>query len=415
MQSKAFQNCAILSRIRRHDEGNLTIELWLLGIGIALGLSLFANRVANKMGVPVLILFLVAGMLAGSDGPGGVWFSNAHLTEHIGVVALAFILFAGGMDLNWKEARPHSVKAVLLATVGVIVTGLVVGFAAVRWLGFSRPEGFLLGAIIASTDASVVFTALRKGGFRLKSDLRSMLEMESGANDPTAIFLTIALVSLLSGEFQGWGPAVVSFVWQMAMGAFGGWAGGRIGGFAMRRLRLDFEGMYQWVSITVVLLTFGVVALMGGNGFLAVYVAGVAFGNGNFRQQQDLQRFHDGVSWLMQVVLFIVLGLLVFPRQLPPVIWAGCVIAGTLMFIARPLAVFATLTPFRVPFKEQVFVAWCGLRGAVPIVLATYPLLADITRAHEIFHMVFFVVIISALFQGTTILALAKRFGLMDS
>ena len=191
--------------------------------------------------------------------------------------------------------------------------------------------------------------------------------------------------------------------------------GGRIGGFAMRRLKLDFEGMYQWVSITVVLLMFGIVELLGGNGFLAVYVAGVAFGNGNFRQQKDLQRFHEGVSWMMQVILFIVLGLLVFPKQLPPVIWAGLVVAGTLMFIARPLAVFATLTPFRVPFRVQVFVSWCGLRGAVPIVLATYPLLAEIPRAHEIFHLVFFVVLISALFQGTTILALAKRFALMES
>jgi len=393
----------------------LKIELWLLLVGLALALSLLANRVATKLGVPVLILFLVAGMLMGSDGPGGIWFSNAHFTEHLGVVALAFILFSGGMDLNWRDARPHAPKALLLATVGVIATALVVGFAAVKWLGFSRPEGFLLGAIIASTDASVVLTALGKGGHRLKTDLRSMLEMESGANDPTAIFLTIALVSLLSGEFQGWGPALVSFVWQMTMGAFGGWVGGRIGGFAMRRLKLDFEGMYQWVSITVVLLTFGMVELLGGNGFLAVYVAGVAFGNGNFRQQKDLQRFHEGVSWMMQVILFIVLGLLVFPKQLPPVIWAGLVVAGTLMFIARPLAVFATLTPFRVPFREQVFVSWCGLRGAVPIVLATYPLLAEIPRAHEIFHLVFFVVLISALFQGTTILALAKRFGLMES
>jgi len=238
--------------------------------------------------------------------------------------------------------------------------------------------------------------------------------MESGANDPTAIFLTIALVSLLSGDFQGWGQASLSFVWQMAMGAFGGWVGGRIGGFAMRRLRLDFEGMYQWVSITVVLLTFGLISLLGGNGFLAVYIAGVTFGNGSFRQQKDLQRFHEGVSWMMQVILFVVLGLLVFPRQLPPVIWAGLVVAGTLMFIARPLAVLATLTPFRVPLKEQVFVAWCGLRGAVPIVLATYPLLADIPRAHEIFHLVFFVVLISALLQGTTILTMARRFGLME-
>ncbi|MBS1706728.1 MAG: potassium/proton antiporter [Armatimonadetes bacterium] len=390
------------------------LEAWLVGLGIMLIFSIVGSKLASTLNIPVLLFFLAIGMAVGSDGPGGVWFSDTHLAKDFGALALAFILFSGGMDLDWKASAPYVWKAGTLSSAGVVISTGVVALAAWKFLGYTPTQGILLGAIISSTDAAAVFSSLSRGKRKLRKDLTSILEMESGSNDPMAIFVTISVVFLLAGNSTSVWGALGSFVWQMFSGALGGWALGRLGVFAMRKLRLDYEGMFHGLSLALVMLAFGGISMIGGNGFLAVYVAGVVFGNGEFRQRKGLRRFHDGVAWLMQIFMFIVLGLLVFPHQMAGLIWQGVAISAVLMLVARPLAVFLSLSPFRVPLKEQVFVSWAGLRGAVPIVLATYPFLEKLPRANEYFHLVFFVVIFSVLLQGTTIGALAQALGLYE-
>lgn len=390
------------------------IETGLLVIGAILVLSIAGAKVTSKLGIPVLLFFVAIGMIGGSDGPGNIWFSDANLAKNIGTIALAFILFAGGMELEWGSAKPHMWKALSLSTVGVLLTAGIVGAAAFYVLKLPILEGLLLGSIIASTDAAAVFATLSRGEAKLRHSMRDMLEMESGSNDPIAIFLTIFLIQAVQGHSVGIAAGMLHFAWEMLLGAFGGWVVGRLGVIAMRKLHLDHEGMFHVVSIAVLLISFGGVAALKGNGFLAVYIAGVTLGNGQFRQRRGLRRFHDGIAWLMQIMLFVTLGLLVFPSQLVHVIGAGTFISFILMFLARPIAVHLSLMPFRVPIREQAFIAWCGLRGAVPIVLATYPLIEGLPRAKEYFNIVFYVVLFSAMLQGTTIPFVAKRLNLYE-
>jgi potassium/hydrogen antiporter len=387
----------------------MNIEAWLLAIGIVLVLSIIASKLSSKLGIPVLLFFLAIGMFAGSDGPGGYWFSDAHLAQNIGIVALVFILFAGGMELDWKSAKPFVKQAATLATIGVVVTASIVALATWFWLGYSPLESLLIGSIVASTDAAAVFSTLARGGLQLSNKAKNILEMESGSNDPIAIFLTIVFVSILSNQSVGIPERVALFFWEFGSGAIGGWLIGRVGVVAMRRLRISYEGMFHGMSIAVALISFAGIHLLHGNGFLAVYVAGVTFGNGQFRQRNGLRQFHDGIAWLMQIMLFVVLGLLVFPSQLPTVALSGLIVSGVLMFIARPIGVLLSLSPFRTSLEDQTAIAWCGLKGAVPIVLATYPLVQKLERAQEYFNIVFFVVILSALLQGTTIPFIVNR------
>lgn len=393
----------------------MSFESALLIVACILALGVLASKVASKLNLPVLLLFLVIGMVAGSDGPGGIWFSDARLAQQFGVVALIFILFSGGMDLEWSAAKRHLAPAVSLSTLGVIVTAGITAAASVMLLGFRWVEGFLLGAIVASTDAAAVFSTLSQGKLHVRPDLRRVLELESGSNDPTAIFLTLAAIAAIMQPATLNATLIASFIGQMLLGTLGGWALGRGGVLVMRKLRLDHQGLFHAVSLVIVLLSYSGVALAGGNGFLAVYVAGIAFGQGEFRQKKGLRRFHEGIAWLMQITMFVVLGLLVFPSQLPGVLVPGLILTAVLMLVARPLAVAVSLAPFKMPAREQVFVSWAGLRGAVPIVLATYPMLAGVERAQTIFNLVFFVVLFSALLQGPTLALLAERLGLMET
>ncbi len=390
----------------------MSFDVILLVISLLLGLSVVASKISSKLGVPVLLVFLAIGMLAGSDGPGGIWFTDAALAQQIGILALAFILFSGGMDTDWPLVRKGWGPAVVLATVGVLVSAGITGWIAHKVAGLSLLEGFLLGSIVASTDAAAVFATLRSRGISLSDDLRAIVELESGSNDPTAVFLTTGLVAIIGGVSLQAGPLVGSYFWQMSVGAAAGWGIGRLGVLAMRRLRLEFDALFHVASIVIVLFAYAGVAVVGGNGFLAAYVAGITFGQGQFRQRKGLRKFHEALAWLMQIAVFLGLGLLVFPGTLPSVAPTGILIALALMFVARPLAVFISLTPFRIPIREQILVAWMGLRGAVPIILATFPLLAGLSGSQEIFNIVFFVVILSAALQGTTLAPLAKALGL---
>jgi cell volume regulation protein A len=381
----------------------MTIELLLAGTALLLLLSVVASKASNRFGIPALVLFLAIGMLAGSDGPGGIYFDDARLAQSLGVVALALILFSGGMDSDWQIIRPVLGPGILLANVGVAVSTLLVGAFAALALGFTWVEGLLLGAIISSTDAAAVFAVLRSRGVNLVGRLEPVIELESGSNDPIAVFLTIALTGLLVDPQASVFRLVPMFVVQMALGALLGYVMGRVMTLTINRVHLVAEGLYAPLTVALALLTYGGTALLGGNGFLAVYIAGIVMGNRNFVHKRSLAQFHDGLAWLMQIAMFLTLGLLVFPSQIVPVVGAGLLVSTFLIFVARPVSVFAALAFSRFDAREKLMVAWVGLRGAVPIVLATYPLLAGTPKAGMIFNLIFFVVLTSVIIQGTTI------------
>lgn len=393
----------------------MIVEQILVGISLLLLASVFASRASGRLGVPALVAFLVLGMLAGSEGIGGIYFDDATTAQRLGVIALVFILFAGGLETDWTHIRRVARPAGALATVGVLITAVVVGLFAHVVAGLSVLEGLLLGSIISSTDAAAVFSILRSKGVRLRRDLGALLEVESGSNDPMAVFLTTMVLGLMTAPgASAWSP-VLSFVQQMTFGAAVGIAAGIATVRLLNRARLEYQGLYPVVTIAVVMLTYGATALIGGNGFLAVYVLGVVMARDNFVQRRTLVRFHDGIAWLMQIAMFITLGLLVFPSKLPSVAGVSLAVAAVLMLVARPAAVFITLAPVRMPWREKLLVSWVGLRGAVPIILATFPLVAGIPAAPVLFDIVFFIVFASVLLQGTTIAPVARRLGLDEA
>ncbi len=386
----------------------LTFELILIGASLLLLLGVLASKVSDRFGIPALVLFLLLGMLAGSDGPGGVQFEDAALAQSIGVVALAFILFSGGLDTDWTSIRPVLKEGVALSTVGVVLTAAITA-ACARWLlHLPLTVALLLGAIVSSTDAAAVFSILRSRSVSLKGLLRPLLELESGSNDPMAVFLTVGLVQVLSSSATSLADLVWMFCLQMSLGAVAGYVSGRMLLMLINRIRLGYEGLYTVVTLSWALFVYSTTLVIGGNGFLAVYVAGIVIGNHDFIHKRSLLRFHDGVAWLMQIVMFLTLGLLVFPSRLAPVALSALLLAGCLMFIARPLSVIICLAFSRLTWREKTLVSWVGLRGAVPIILATYPMLANIPQSDLIFNVVFFVVLTSALLQGYSVPLLAR-------
>jgi cell volume regulation protein A len=387
---------------------DVTIEQLLLGASVLLLLSVLSSTASGRLGVPALLLFLAIGMLAGSDGPGGIHFDNPFLAQSIGVVALVFILFAGGLDTDWAVVRSQFGRGVALSTVGVAITAGLIGLFATTVVGFSWLEGLLIGAIVSSTDAAAVFAVMRSRSVRLRDPLKPLLELESGSNDPMAVFLTIGLISLMTGASTSVIDLVPMFVRQMVVGAAIGYGIGKLMVELVNRLRLEYEGLYPVLTLSLVLLTYSGSAWLGGNGFLAVYLAGLIMGSRDFLHKRSLLRFHDGLAWLMQIAMFLVLGLQVFPAQLLSVAGIGLFLALFLMLCARPVAVFLTLAFTRLTVREKTMIAWVGLRGAVPIILATFPLLAGIPQAPMMFNLVFFIVLTSVLLQGTSIPLVAR-------
>jgi cell volume regulation protein A len=392
----------------------VTVEHAMLGLSVLLLLSVLASKAADRVGVPALLLFLVLGMLAGSEGLGGVYFDDAVAAKSVGVVALALILFSGGLDTDWRAVRPVLRHGLALSTVGVAVTALVVGLAARFLLGFTLLEGLLFGAIVSSTDAAAVFAVLRSKDVNLRGRLKPLLEFESGSNDPMAVFLTVSLLQLMTRPAASVGDVAAGFLLQMPLGALAGYTMGRAAVFLVNRLHLGYEGLYAVLTLSLVLLTYGLTEAIGGNGFLAVYLAGIVIGNRPLLRRRTLLLFHDGLAWLMQIAMFLTLGLLVFPSRLVPVVGDGLLLAACLMLVARPVAVLLCLLPASLSTREKVFVSWVGLRGSVPVVLATYPLLAGVPRADELFNLVFFVVLTSVLIQGASV-PLAARLLRVDA
>ncbi len=386
---------------------------WLLVSAVLLLLSILAWKVSSRLGIPALLLFLGIGMLAGSDGPGGIYFDNASIAQSVGVLALAFILFAGGLDTEWKVVRPALGGALALSTIGVLLTAVVVAVFALLIFHVSFVEGLLLGGIISATDAAAVFSVLGARNLHLSGRLIPLLELESGINDPMAVFLTIGLTNFLADPHESIFALLLLFVQQMGIGAILGLLLGRGAIYLIGRLKLEEAGLYPVLTIALVLLAYGLTATLGGSGFLAVYLVGVLLGNSSVQRVNRLTRFHDSLAWLMQIAMFLILGLLIFPSHLPAVFGSGLLITAVAIFIARPVSVLITLLPMKMSFREKLFVSWVGLRGAVPIVLATFPLLAGLHNASLLFDLVFFIVFASVLLQGTTISLVARWLGVI--
>ncbi|MEI9943231.1 MAG: potassium/proton antiporter [Chitinophagaceae bacterium] len=379
-----------------------TENIILIG-SILLIASILASKTSYKLGIPVLILFLGIGMLAGSEGIGGIYFDNPHAAQLLGIVALNLILFSGGMDTRWESVKPVLKHGISLATIGVLVTAATIGFFVYYTSEFTLLEGLLLGAIVSSTDAAAVFSILRTRKIGLKGHLRPLLEFESGSNDPMAYLLTISLISLITHGDTKISHLIFEFIKEMIIGGILGLVLGWLMSFTINKVALETEGLYPVLVLAMIFFTFAITNVLGGNGFLAVYLSALVLGNSNFLHKKSILRFFDGQAWIMQIIMFLTLGLLVFPSHIAPIAGSGVLIALVLIFIARPLGVFISLSFFKMKIREKLFISWVGLRGAVPIVFATYPLLAGVSKADTIFNLVFFISASSVLLQGYTL------------
>lgn len=392
------------------------IDSIILVTGLLLLLGIISSKVSTRLGMPVLVLFLAIGMLAGSEGFGRLDFEDYRLAHAIGTIALAIILFDGGLGTSLGAIRIAWKPSVLLATLGVAITTAITGLAASWILGISILEGLLLGSIVGSTDASAVFSILRGGGVGLPKRIASVLEVESASNDPMAIFLTIGCIELLLGNVA-LGPGLLGlFASQMLVGTALGLLGGYGTVWVVNRIELGASGLYPVLVSACCFLTYGAAVQLGGSGFLAVYLAGVVIGNKQVMLQQGIRRFHDALAWLSQIIMFVTLGLLSFPSRLLDQGGKAILICLVLMFVARPVAVFVSTLGFRFNFKELAFLSWVGLKGAVPITLATFPLMFATAEkpmhAGLIFDIVFFIVVLSAIVQGTSLAPVARWLGL---
>lgn len=393
----------------------LDTELTLLVLGILLLTTVLAGSLSSRFGLPALIGFLGLGIIAGVEGPGGISFDNFQAAQAIGIASLIFILFSGGLDTDIKDVRRVAAPALVLASVGVVISAGIVALSAVFLLGVQPSQAALLGAIIASTDAAAVFAILRSTGLDLHGDVPALIEVESGSNDPMAIFLVGAVLLFMTNPEASPFALAPEFVVQMVMGALVGIGVGYAMPAILKRGGYRQGGLAFVISIAAALIAFGAAELFSGNGFLAAYLAGLVAGNRHYAAKRTVSTFQDGMAWLAQVAMFLTLGLLVTPSQLEPVIVPGLAITAVLMFVARPISVFLCLAPFRkFGWRAKLFVSWAGLRGAVPIVLATFPIVAGVEGAFAIFNVVFFVVVLSSLIQGPTIKWAAKRLAIAE-
>jgi cell volume regulation protein A len=389
--------------------------LLLLAFGLMLGVSVIFSRASEAFTVPVALIFLVIGILAGSEGIGRIPFEDYGFAFRLGTVALVLILFDGGLNTPLSAVRLTYRPAGVLATIGVIATAGLLAVVAVL-LGIDWPSALVLGAIVSSTDAAAVFAVLRGSGVHLKRRVGATVEGESGANDPMAVILTTVLAGnmLRPGAVELW-RIPIDVVVQLAVGGAAGLAIGYGGRALFGRLRLPAGGLYPALSLALACLAFGIPTLLSGSGFLAVYVAGIVLGNGTLPYRAGLFRVHDALAWLSQITMFLVLGLLAFPSRLPDVALVGLTLALALAFLVRPLVVWLCLLPFRYGRREVVYIGWVGLRGAVPIILSIFPVLVGVPGAERIFDVVFFIVVVNAFLPGATVAWAARRLGIQSS
>lgn len=396
-----------------------TSENILLIGSVLVFVSILFTRSGFRLGVPVLLLFLVVGMLFGSDGV-GLQFNSASDAQFIGMVALCLILFSGGMDTRFQEIRPVLFPGIALSTVGVLLTTLFTGLFIYFISGYTKANihlslwvSFLLAATMSSTDSASVFNLLRSKNMNLKENLRPLLELESGSNDPMAYMLTIVLIQVVTLSGAPATTILKDFFLQFFFGALVGFAMGRFGVWLLNKVSLANSALYSILILSLVFFLFTVTDLIHGNAYLAVYIAGIVLGNAKIPYRKEVSNFVDGLTWFGQIILFLTLGLLVNPHELWQVAGVAVLIALFMMILGRPVSVLISLLPFRkFTFKARMFVSWVGLRGAVPIIFATYPVIAGVEGASQIFNIVFFITLLSLLLQGTTLSPLASRLGL---
>ncbi|WCL49142.1 potassium/proton antiporter [Leptospira sp. GIMC2001] len=385
-----------------------SFEVSAFALSFLILLSIMVSKLSFRFGIPTLLLFLLMGMLAGSEGIGKIDFNDYNLAQSLGVVALSYILLAGGMETEWKVIRPVLREGIVLSTFGVVVTATAVGFFSHWLLGLGLIESLLLGSVVSSTDAASVFNLLRTSGIGLKGRLKPLLELESGSNDPMAVILTLTFISLLGFESKNMIDIASMVLWQVMVGAIMGLILGKLFVEFVNKINLEYDGLYTVIILATGIFIYSATTLLNGNGFLAVYLAGLYMGNRYFVHKKSIIRFMDGMGWLMQIVMFLTLGLLVFPSELNKIALPGVVFSIFLIFIARPLGVMLSLSLSSFSFKERIFISWVGLRGAAPIILATFPLTAGVPNSGVIFNLVFFTVLSSLLIQGSTIKMVAK-------
>lgn len=391
------------------------VDTIILVVSTLLLFGVASSKLSNRLGVPVLVLFMGLGMLAGSEGIGRIEFDNYKLAHGISTVALAIILFDGGLNTTLGAIRTVWKPSFVLATFGVLVTSVVTGYAAHLILDLSLMEGMLIGSIVGSTDAAAVFAVLRSGGVALSKKMAALLEVESGSNDPMAIFLTIGCIEIISGKME-LGPEIVGlFITQMVVGAIFGVILGYAALWLINRVELSTSGLYPVLAMALCLSIFGITAWANGSGFLAVYIAGIVMGNQRMVFQNGVRLYMHGLGWLSQIVLFVVLGLLCNPSELLKVSVNGLLISLVLILVARPVAVLLSMLPFDFNWREIGFASTVGLKGAVPIVLATFPALFEMPNASLYFNIVFFIVVVSATIQGGALSFLARAFGLQET
>lgn len=380
--------------------------------GIVLLICITSSKLVYRFGVPALFIFLLLGMLFGSDGIGGIYFDNFELSKDLFSLSLVFIMFYGGFVTNWRMAKPVAIQSVLLSSLGTAITAALTGLFCHFILKMTIFEGFLVGAVVASTDAASVFSILRSRELNLKGGLASLLEVESGSNDPFAYMLTVVVLSFMNNSGQNLLKLLFN---QILFGVGIGILLATATVFILNRVKFEIDGVYPIFVTAIVVLGFALSEVMGGNGFLSAYVTGIILGNSRITHKRSLVHFFDGVSWLMQIMLFFTLGLLSFPSQIKLIIAPGILVSLFLIIVARPVAVFSILSWFKIPVKQQLFVSWVGLRGAASLVFAIYVVTNDVFVKNDIFHIVFFVALFSVLVQGSLIPYLAKKLDLVEA
>lgn len=379
---------------------------------LVLLICITSTKILYKFGVPILLIFIVLGMFFGSDGIVGIYFDNYELASDICSIALIFIMFYGGFGTNWKMAKPIAVQSILMSSLGVVITAGLTGLFSSIVFKTSLLEGLLIGAVIASTDAAAVFAILRSQKLNLKGSIASILEIESGSNDPFAYMLTIIILGLMSN--QGYGSIVPMLLNQIIVGILASIVLAKLSVYLLRNVMFEIEGFYPIFITAISILAYSLSEYFGGNGYLSVYITGIIIGNSKIPHKKSIFQFFDGVSWLMQILLFFLLGLLAFPSQMPSVMFKGISISIFMILIARPIATFSILSWFKVPIKEQLFISWVGIRGAASIVFAIFAVTYDVHINYDIFHIIFFIALFSVSVQGTLIPKVARKLDLID-
>lgn len=389
----------------------MTSYILLVAAVILLCLSL--NKMSNKLGIPMLLAYILLGMMFGTDGILKIPFDNFTIAEQICTVSLIFIMFYGGFGTNWKQAKPVAGKAVLLSTVGVILTAVTTGAFCHFILRMDFWESMLIGSVISSTDAASVFSILRSRRLNLKNNTASMLEVESGSNDPCSYMLTVIILTIMSGELSGSSLVVMIFS-QITFGILVGVVVALAAAFILKKVNFATDGFDTIFVFSMALVSYAGASMINGNGYLAAYIAGIILGNTPLHHKKSLVHFFDGITGLMQMLIFFLLGLLAYPSQLPKILPIALAIAVFLTFVARPVSVFAILMPFRCPVKQQLLVSWAGLRGAASIVFAIMATVSPAYTKNDLFHIVIFIVLFSISIQGTLLGLVAKKLDMID-